>query len=155
MVGRLLEYYHTFFLMSQHPNATPPVRRLPKKYGMLPRYWKFGIVRLLEFLRARLPLSETHMESFIYGAYTVTSVLLEDVPLFASVWEEVLGDLARYLYGIEENDDEKKDHWRGVARGWYKRVVEGCGGVQGRLFHHLGILSKGDGLLQLYYYSRR
>jgi hypothetical protein len=140
--------------MTQHPVASPNVRRLPKKHDMLARYWKFGIVQLLEFLRAKLPLSETHMESFIYGAYTLTSLLLQDVGAFAGVWEEVLGDLARYLYGIE-NDEEKKEHWSGVAKEWYLRTVESGGGVEGRLFHHLGILSKGDVCLQLFYFAKR
>ena len=141
--------------MTQHPSASPSVRRLPQKYDLLARYWKFGIVQLLEFLREKLPLSETHMESFIYGAYTLTSLLLEDVGAFAAVWEECLGDLARYLYGIEQNDQAKKDHWRGVARKWYCKTIEESGGVEGRLIHHLGILSKDDVCLQLYYFAKR
>lgn len=154
-MGRLLEYYHTFFLMTQHPAASTTVRRLPKKHDILARYWKFGIVQLLEYLRANLPLSETHMESFIYGAYTLTSLLLQDVSGFGAVWEECLGDLARYLYGIEENDEAMKDHWKGIAKEWYCKVVEESGGVEGRLFHHLGILSKDDVCLQLYYFAKR
>src|SRR5438270_1590594 len=100
----LLNFYHTFFTMTQHPSASSSVRRLPKKHDLLARYWKYGIVYLLEYFREKLPISQPHMQSFIYAAYTLTGVLLQDVPVFQAVWMECLGDLVRYLYAIEEND---------------------------------------------------
>jgi hypothetical protein len=95
------------------------------------------------------------MESFIFGAYALTTVLLQDVPAFQSVWMECLGDLARYLYGIDKNDVETEEHWKTVASEWYLRTININNGMEGRLFHHLGILSKDDHFLQLYYYSKR
>lgn len=141
--------------MTQHPSASASVRRLPKRHNILARYWKYGIVQYLEYLRSKLPLSQVHMKSFIFEAYTLTSVLLQDVSVFQAVWMECLGDLARYLYGIEENDEENKEHWREIASEWYLRTVDGGHGIEGRLFHHLGILSKDDRLLQLFYFSKR
>lgn len=140
--------------MTQHPSAPPSVRRLPRKHDVLARYWKLGIVQFLEYLRSKLPLSEQHMRFFIFSAYTLTSLLLNDVPVYTAVWQECLGDLARYLFGIEENEAEDKDHWKEVARGWYLRTVDVGHGMEGRLFHHLGILSR-DPLTQLFYYAKR
>jgi hypothetical protein len=140
--------------MTQHPSATASVRRLPRKHDILARYWKHGIIELLEYLRSKLPLSEQHMQSFIFGAYTLTSVLLHDVPVYTAVWQECLGDLARYLYGIEQNETEDKDHWKEVARSWYLKTSDVGHGMEGRLYHHLGILSK-DPLTQLFYYAKR
>lgn len=95
------------------------------------------------------------MHSFIFDAYSLTSVLLQDVPVFQNVWMECLGDLSRYLYGIEEEDDETKEHWRDMAAEWYLKTSDVNNGMEGRLFHHLGILSKFDPLLQLYYFAKR
>jgi hypothetical protein len=141
--------------MTQHPSASSSMRRLPKRHDVLARYWKYGVVYLLEYLRQKLPLSQPHMESFIFGTYTLTGVLLQDVPVFQNVWMECLGDLARYLYGIEENDFENKERWKTVAREWYLKTIDVDNGTEGRLFHHLGIISKDDPLLQLFYYIKR
>jgi hypothetical protein len=152
--NRLLDFYHTFFILTQHPSASSNVRRLPKRHDVLARYWKYGIVQLLEFYRQKLPLSEVHMHDFIFFAYALTGLLLQDVPCFQAVWMECLGDLARYLYGIE-SDAEDKDHWKEIAREWYLRTIDVNHGIEGRLYHHLGILSKDDPLLQLYYFAKR
>jgi hypothetical protein len=141
--------------MTQHPSAPPNIRLLPRRHDVLARFWKYGIVTYLEFLRANLPLSENHMQSFIFTAYTLTGVLLQDVPVFQGVWMECLGDLARYLYGIEQTDVDVKDHWQGIAGEWYLKTIDFGGGVEGRLYHHLGILSKDDVLLQLTYFAKR
>ncbi len=141
--------------MTQHPSASSSVRRLPKKHDLLARYWKYGIVYLLEYFRQKLPISQPHMQSFIYAAYTLTSVLLQDVPVFQAVWMECLGDLVRYLYAIEENDAESKEHWRQMASEWYLKTIDINHGTVGRLYHHLGIISKGDPIMQLFYYAKR
>ena len=66
----------------------------------------------------------------------------------------MLGDLARYLYAIEENEGEDKEHWKEVARWWYLRTSDFGHGMEGRLYHHLGILNK-EPLTQLFYYAKR
>jgi hypothetical protein len=141
-------------MMTQYPSTTGHFRKLPRRQDMFARYWKFGIVHYLESLRPQLPVSQHAMESFIYSVYTSTSVLLEIVPVFAGIWMECLGDLARYLYGIEGTGEEKV-HWGDVAREWYLRSIDVGQGIEGRLYHHLGIIHKGDDFQQLYYYSKR
>lgn len=92
----LLHEHHDFFLASQHPTASPALRRLAKKYAMPARMWRHGIHSFLELLRQRLPGSLEHMLTFIYIAYSMMSLLMESVPSFLETWIECLGDLARY-----------------------------------------------------------
>ena len=139
--------------MTQHPSASASVRRLPQKHDVLARFWKFGIIQFLEFLRQKLPRSQSHMQSFVFLAYGLTTVLLQDVPVFQNVWMECLGDLARYLYGIEDSPEDK-DHWRDTAEVWYWKIIDSTHATEGRLFHHLGILSKNDPLLQLFFFCK-
>jgi len=51
----LLHEHHDFFLASQHPPATPALRRLAIKYAVPARLWRCGIHSFLELLRNRLP----------------------------------------------------------------------------------------------------
>lgn len=113
----LLQEHHDFFLASQHPQATPGVRRLAVKYAMPARLWKSGIQSFLELLRNRLPDSYEHMLAFIYMAYSIMTLLLETVPAFKSTWIECLGDLARYRMAIVEREpDEAEDSsWENEA----------------------------------------
>jgi hypothetical protein len=48
----LLHEHHDFFLASQHPSASPALRRLASKYSMPARMWKHGIHSFLEPLTA-------------------------------------------------------------------------------------------------------
>ena len=61
----LLHEHHDFFLASQHPSASPALRRLASKYAMPARMWRHGIHSFLELLRHRLPASLDHMVSKI------------------------------------------------------------------------------------------
>lgn len=92
----LLHEHHDFFLVSQHPSASPALRRLASKYAMPARMWRHGIHSFLELLRHRLPESSEHMCTFIYQAYSLLAVLYETVPVFEDIWTECLGDLGRY-----------------------------------------------------------
>lgn len=49
----LLHEHHDFFLASQHPSASPALRRLASKYAMPARMWRHGIHSFLELLRHR------------------------------------------------------------------------------------------------------
>lgn len=100
----LLHEHHDFFLASQHPSASPALRRLASKYAMPARMWRHGIHSFLELLRHRLPASLDHMLAFIYLAYTMMALLYETVPAFEDTWIECLGDLARYRMAIEDDD---------------------------------------------------
>jgi hypothetical protein len=117
------------------------------------RMWKHGIHTFLELLRYRLPESLEFMISFIYTAYQMMSLLYETVPAFEDTWIECLGDLGRYRMAIEDEDIRDRETWAGVARFWYSKAADRSPGV-GRLYHHLAILAKPNGLQQLYLYSR-
>jgi hypothetical protein len=149
----LLHEHHDFFLASQHPSASPALRRLATKYTMPARMWKHGIHSFLELLRYRLPESLEFMISFIYTAYQMMSLLYETVPAFEDTWIECLGDLGRYRMAIEDEDIRDRETWAGVARFWYSKAADRSPEV-GRLYHHLAILARPNGLQQLYLYSR-
>jgi hypothetical protein len=72
----LLHEHHDFFLASQHPSASPSLRRLATKYAMPARMWRHGIHSFLELLRHRLPHSLEHMLTFIYLAYSMMALCM-------------------------------------------------------------------------------
>ena len=80
----LLHEHHDFFLASQHPSASPSLRRLAAKYSMPARMWKHGIYSFLELLRYRLPHSREHMLTFIYIAYSMMALCESSL---ASYWK--------------------------------------------------------------------
>jgi hypothetical protein len=151
----LLHEHHDFFLASQHPSASPALRRLASKYAMPARMWRHGIHSFLELLRHRLPLSLEHMLSFIYIAYSMMALLCETVPAFEDTWIECLGDLGRYRMAIEDDDIRDRETWTAVSRYWYNNSkVSNKLPTTGRLYHHLAILSRANALQQTYYYAK-
>ncbi|KAH0565567.1 hypothetical protein GP486_001035 [Trichoglossum hirsutum] len=149
----LLHEHHDFFLASQHPSASPALRRLASRYAMPARMWRHGMHSFLELLRHRLPDSLEHMLAFIYLAYSMMALLYETVPTFEDTWIECLGDLGRYRMAIEDDDIRDREVWTGVARFWYSKAADKSPTV-GRLYHHLAILARPNALQQLYYYTR-
>ncbi|OOF92758.1 hypothetical protein ASPCADRAFT_210022 [Aspergillus carbonarius ITEM 5010] len=149
----LLREYHDFFLCSQHPMATPALKRLAEKYAMPARLWRIGVHSVLETLRRWLPESLEHMLSFIYYAYSMITLMLESVPAFEDTWIECLGDLSRYRMAVEESDLRERESWAGVARSWYNRAADRNPNV-GRIQHHLAVLARPDVTQQLFYYTR-
>ncbi|KFX95339.1 hypothetical protein O988_05846 [Pseudogymnoascus sp. VKM F-3808] len=149
----LLHEHHDFFLASQHPSATPAVRRLPDKYAMPARLWRHAIHSFLELLRNRLPASLDYMLAFIYLAYSMMTLLLETVPKFEDTWIECLGDLGRYRMAIEDDNVRDREVWAQVARQWYLKSANRSPKI-GRLYHHLAILARPDALPQLLYYGK-
>lgn len=149
----LLYEHHDFFLASQHPFASPALRRLPLKYAMPARMWRHGIHAFLELLRNRLPDALEHMLAFIYLAYAAMALLYETVPAFRDTWVECLGDLSRYRMAIEDEDIYDREIWTGVSRYWYSRASD-TAPTTGRLHHHLAILAKPHAMRQLFYYTK-
>ncbi|KAL2158341.1 hypothetical protein VTH06DRAFT_4389 [Thermothelomyces fergusii] len=149
----LLHEHHDFFLASQHPSASPALRRLAAKYAMPARMWRHGIHSFLELLRHRLPESREHMLTFIYLAYSIMALLYETVPAFEDTWIECLGDLGRYRMAIEDDDIRDREIWTGVSRRWYSLASDKAP-TTGRLYHHLAILARPNVLQQLYYYEK-
>jgi len=148
----LLREFHDFFQASQHPSATPAVRRLAIKYAMPARLWRHGIHSFLEVLRNRLPDSLDHMLAFIYLAYNMMMNLFETVPAFEETWIECLGDLGRYRMAIEDDIRDRKV-WTQVSRQWYLKASNLAPEV-GRLYHHLAILARPNALQQLFFYGK-
>ncbi|KAL2108956.1 hypothetical protein VUR80DRAFT_3152 [Thermomyces stellatus] len=149
----LLHEHHDFFLASQHPCASPPLKRLASKYSMPARMWRHGIHSYLELLRHRLPKSREHMLSYIYLAYGMMVLLYETIPSYEETWIECLGDLGRYRMAIEDENNHDREIWTEVSRQWYKKASDLSPGT-GRLYHHLAILARPNWLQQLLYYSK-
>ncbi|KAF2093410.1 hypothetical protein NA57DRAFT_13901, partial [Rhizodiscina lignyota] len=149
----LLHEHHDFFLASQHPVASPALKRLALKYSMPARMWKHGIHSFLELLRHRLPESLEYMLAFIYLAYQMMALLYETVGTFRNTWIECLGDLGRYRMAVEDEDVRDREIWAGVARSWYNKAADTNPAI-GRLFHHLAILARPNMVQQLYLYNR-
>lgn len=149
----LLHEHHDFFLASQHPSASPALRRLASKYAMPARMWRHGIHSFLELLRHRLPASLEHMLTFIYLAYSMMALLYETVPAFEDTWIECLGDLGRYRMAIEDEDIRDREIWTAVSRYWYSKASDKAP-TTGRLHHHLAILARPNAVQQLFYYTK-
>lgn len=149
----LLHEYHDFFLASQHPSASPALRRLASKYAMPASMWRHGVHSFPELLRHRLPASLDHMLAFIYLAYSMMALLYETVPAFEDTWIECLGDIGRYRMAIEDDDIKDREVWTGIARHWYSKASAKAR-TNGRLCHHLAILARPNALQQLFYYSK-
>jgi hypothetical protein len=149
----LLHEHHDFFLASNHPAASPVLKKLAEKYAMPARMWRYGIHSFLELLRHRLPGSLDHMLTFINIAYSMKTLLLESVPSFEETWIECLGDLARYRMAVEENDMRDREVWSSVARYWYNKAADKNPGI-GRIQHHLAVLARPNILQQVFYYSK-
>ncbi|KAG4428848.1 hypothetical protein IFR05_015669 [Cadophora sp. M221] len=149
----LLHEHHDFFLASQHPSASPALRRLASNYAMPERMWRHGIHSFLELLRHHLPYSLDHMLAFIYLAYSMMALLYETVPAFGDTWIESLAELARYRMAIEDDNTRVRGHWAGVGQHWYSKASQRAP-TTGRLYHHLAILARPNALKQLFLYSK-
>ncbi|KAI1319123.1 hypothetical protein F5Y16DRAFT_414328 [Xylariaceae sp. FL0255] len=149
----LLHEHHDFFLASQYPSASQPLRRLASKYAMPARMWRHGIHSFLELLRLRLPGSMEHMLTFIYLAYSMMALLYETVPAFEDTWIECLGDLGRYRMAIEDEDVRDREVWTSVSRQWYSKASDKAS-TTGRLYHHLAILARPNVFQQLFFYTK-
>jgi hypothetical protein len=134
----LLHEHHDFFLASQHPSASPALRRLASKYAMPARMWHHGIYSLLELLKQRLPASHEHMVAFIYLAYSMLAMLHETIPRLEETWVKYLGYLGRYRMTIEDDEIINKEVWTGITRHWYAKVFEGLPTTRG-LYHRLAL----------------
>ncbi|KAK2021895.1 hypothetical protein LX32DRAFT_645989 [Colletotrichum zoysiae] len=151
--GTLLHEHHDFFLASQHPSASPALRRLASENAMPARMWRHGIHSFLELLCHRLPASLEHMLTFIYLAYSMMGLLYETVPTFEDTWIERLGDLARYRMAFEDDNLKDREVWTSVSHHWYSKASD-IAPTTGRLYHHLAILAHPNALQQLFYYAK-
>ena len=120
----LLHEHYDFFLASQHPSAGEALMELADKHNMPARMWKHGIDALLEVLEHNLPGSLDFMLTFSNISYSMVALLYETTPAFADTWVECLGDLGRRRMAIDDNSQNDRDVWAGVARQWYARAID-------------------------------
>lgn len=149
--GSLLGEYYEFFLVTQHPLASCSLRRLPFKYDMPARMWKFGIFCLLERMRQQLPDCLEYLLEYLNMAYNMMTLFYETVPALEDVWAECLGDLARYGMGIGER--VHGDVWVNVAQRWYAKLLRKSP-TTGRLYHHLAVVEQRNAVEQLFYFIK-
>ncbi|KAJ2893073.1 uncharacterized protein MKZ38_009069 [Zalerion maritima] len=145
----LLHEHHDFFLASQHPSATPALRRLATKYAMPARMWRHGIHSFLELVRHRLPASLEHMLTFLYLSYSIMALLCDTIPAFADTWIRGLGDLSRYRIAIEDDDDLEREVWAERSRYWYGSGTSEQGTARNRLHRLFAILARTHSLASL------
>ncbi|KAF1955896.1 hypothetical protein CC80DRAFT_390185, partial [Byssothecium circinans] len=90
----LLHEHHDFYLATQHPNASPALRRLAEKYAMPTRMWNHGIKSLLKLLR-HAPRIESAI-TFLRSTHDVIIALQENVPSMAEEWSKISDALMKY-----------------------------------------------------------
>lgn len=148
----LLDGYHDFFRIIQHPAASLALQREAARRLIPERFMKHGIHPFLELLRRHLPDSREHMVAFACHAYRETAVFYESVPIFREAWIELLGDLCRcqmYIAVIIPAGEM----WGSMARGWYNKAVDANPGL-GRLSHHIAATLRPLTVRQLYFLNR-
>ncbi|KAK2022102.1 hypothetical protein LX32DRAFT_630483 [Colletotrichum zoysiae] len=129
----VLHEHHEFFPASQHPSASPPLRRLATKYAMPARTWRHGIHSFLELLRQRLPGSLEHVLTFIYLACSTMALLYETVPTFEDTWQ-CLGGLGRHRMTTEDDDVENRELWTSLSRRRYSKASKHA--MPARMWRH-------------------
>ncbi|KAG0648643.1 esl2 [Hyphodiscus hymeniophilus] len=149
----LLHEHHDFFLASEHPSASPALRRLASKYAMPARRWRHGIHCFLALLRHKLPVSSDHMLAFIFLAYSTMALLNETIPAIEDTWIKCLGDPRQYRLGLEDGDIRDREVWTGIARHWYSKASDKAP-TMGRLYHYMAGFARPDYLQQLCYCSK-
>jgi hypothetical protein len=79
----LLHEHHDFVLASQHPSASPTLRRIAQKYAMPTRMWRYGVQSLLELFRNAPRHEFERMSTFLRSTYDVLGALQENLPSMA------------------------------------------------------------------------
>ena len=115
--------------------------------------WCYGIHSFLELMQHQLPDSLEHLLRFFYLTYSMITLLLENVPVFESIWIECLGDLACYQMAIEDSNLANHKIWADIARYWYQKVADKNPNLS-RIQHHLAVLAQPDMLQQLFHYTK-
>lgn len=92
----LLHEHHDFLIASQHPQASPALRRLATKYAMPTRMWHHGIQSFLELLWQRCPETLEHMLTYLEVSRSMINLLMEDAPHMVDEWLEMDSALEEY-----------------------------------------------------------
>jgi hypothetical protein len=148
----LLNNHYDLLMACQDPAGQGTLTHYPVEKEIPAKLWQFGIYEYLELLRTRLPDSYEPLLCFLYTAYGILGLLRETNLLFQDTWTECIGDLARYRYAIESNE-EVREHWEVVSRTWYMYTSDKLPHV-GRLYHHFAVLNRGYVVPQLCYWAK-
>lgn len=96
----LLHEHHDFFLASQHPSASPALRRLAAKYSMPTRMWRHGISSFLDVLRhSPSDTSGSRLDSileFLQYARSMMVSLQKSLPSMSDDWAKTLDALQEF-----------------------------------------------------------
>ncbi|KAE8450109.1 hypothetical protein EG329_006890 [Mollisiaceae sp. DMI_Dod_QoI] len=114
----LLPEHHDFFLASQHPPASPALRRLAERYSMPLNLRRHGIHSFCKLLGSQGPNSPDHMRAFRELACSMMRLRHEEDFAFEDTWLECLGDLGKVRMSIDDDDIRDREIWTGVAREW-------------------------------------
>ena len=105
----LLHEHHDFFMASQHPSASPALRRLAEKYSMPARLWQHALNSFLELLRDQMPGSSAHMLEFLGLAYSLLGHLNDHAPSLSTEWADCVKGLDVYRDELRKISIDQED----------------------------------------------
>lgn len=88
----------------------------------------------------------------LLGVFMIT-LFPESVPAFEDTWIECLGNWARYRMAIKGSNFQDHETWASMSWYWYYKAANKDLN-NGRIQHHLAVLSWPNILQQLFYYTR-
>ncbi|OCL03752.1 hypothetical protein AOQ84DRAFT_261408, partial [Glonium stellatum] len=92
----LLNKHYDFLSASQHPSASPALRRLARKYNMPSRMWERGIDDFMKVSLRQMPGTAKHMLDYLSFARSMIDRLNAEVPSLATEWSECIKGLDAY-----------------------------------------------------------
>jgi hypothetical protein len=112
----LLHEHHDFFLASQHPSASPALKRLAQKYSMPARMWDHAISSFLRLLGHRSSDDETSrlesMAAFLQYALSMMRCLQDTLPSMADDWAMIIDALQEYEDLLQQLYAKQADDWK-------------------------------------------
>lgn len=92
----LLNEFHDFVQLCQHPLATASLKALPFRLQLFQRIRNHCIFSCLQLLAQGLPQAAEHFGMFFEYSYCKISHLVEYIGPFQDILREILGDLASW-----------------------------------------------------------
>ncbi len=92
----LLHEHHDFFLATQHPSASPALRRLAVKYGMPGRMWRNGIRSVLDIFSSNPNMRPEQMQEFLRTLRQSMDMLQENIPGMGGEWTKIEAALTNF-----------------------------------------------------------
>lgn len=117
----LLNKHYDFLSASQHPSASPALRRLARKYNMPSRMWERGIDDFMKVSLRQMPGTAKHMLDYLSFARSMIDRLNAEVPSLATEWSECIKGLDAYskeLCRIIREDSNLPQYCESSPSGW-------------------------------------